>query len=449
MTVSTHARGDYAVIGSGITGLSAAWLLSQGHAVTLFEAGSRLGGHANTVVVNVAGEDVAVDTGFIVYNEKNYPNFMAMLDHLSVPTRASDMSFGVSLRGGALEYSSNDLGAFLGNGLNLLSPRFVRMTLDLLRFYRSAAEEWDRLDDDLTLGDYLDRNRYGRAFQEDHLLPEAAAIWSSSTQDVRAQPARSFIQFFAQHGLLQLSGRPRWRTIPGGSRNYVDALVANGRFQVETAAEVTSVRAVRGGVEILSKNGAPRVFDKVLIATHSDQALALAPELSAPMRAALQAIPYRPNTAVLHTDDRLMPRRKSAWASWNYVGDNTLGAGCAVTYWMNRLQGLQTSKPLFVSLNPEREPDPAQVLWRGDYDHPAFTTEGLKAQKQLWRLQGEGGIWVAGAWCGAGFHEDGLQAGLAAAEAMGGVRRPWSVPNESGRIYLPSAGKESALQEAA
>jgi predicted NAD/FAD-binding protein len=211
--------------------------------------------------------------------------------------------------------------------------------------------------------------------------------------------------------------------------------------------QIAAVRPVRGGVEVVHNNAAPQIFDKVLVAVHSDQALALLPQAREPMRRALRAIPYRANTAVLHTDARLMPRRTSAWSSWNYVGNDPHGNDCAVTYWMNCLQGLQTRKPLFVSLNPTREPD--HVLWRGVYEHPVFTTDGLKAQKALWTLQGVDGIWVAGAWCGAGFHEDGLQAGLAAAEAMGGMRRPWRVPDDSGRIYLSHVQTPPSLSEAA
>lgn len=430
-----------AVIGAGISGLAAAWLLSKKHDVTLFESADRLGGHANTVRVAIDGQSVDVDTGFIVYNEQNYPNLTSLFSHLNVETAQSDMSFAVSLGEGQLEYSSNDLLSFLGNGRNLFRRRFWQMSADLVRFYRQASREMDWLKDaeHVTLGDYLDRNGYSHAFQFDHLLPEAAAIWSSSVKQMRDYPACAFVRFFDNHGLLKLRDRPRWRTVSGGSRSYVSTIAKAMRGgQILCGDPVCGVRPVAGGVAVRTRSGATRQFDKVLIAAHSDEALAMLDCADSAQRAVLASIPYRSNKAVLHTDPALMPRRRATWASWNYVGHGAASDGCAVSYWMNRLQGLETPRPLFVTLNPERKPDPDQVLWEGSYDHPAFTPAALSAQRELWALQGRGNIWFAGAWLGAGFHEDGLQAGLAAAEEMGGVRRPWIVPDESGRLHLPS-----------
>jgi uncharacterized protein len=431
---------DIAVVGAGIGGLSAAWLLSRRHRVTLYESEHRLGGHANTVRLGTGGGSIDVDTGFIVYNEQNYPNLTALFAHLGVPTRQSDMSFAVSLGEGRMEYSSNDLLSFLGNGRNVFSRRFWQMSLDLIRFYRQAGREieWLKQAEHLTLGDYLDSNGYSHAFQFDHLLPEAAAIWSSSVKHMRDYPACAFVRFFDNHGLLRLRNRPRWRTVAGGSRSYVAAIRDAMQADVRSSSPVRIVRPVANGVEIVDGSGPARRFDKVLIATHSDQALAMIDSPDAERRDLLSAISYRRNRAVLHSDSALMPRRRRTWASWNYVGHGAASEGCAVTYWMNRLQGLETPMPLFVTLNPEREPDPAAVLWQGDYDHPVFTPQALSAQRQIWSLQGQGNIWLAGAWLGAGFHEDGLQAGLAAAEDMGGVRRPWIVPDESGRLHLPA-----------
>lgn len=420
-----------AVIGAGVSGLSAAWLLSKRHRVTLYEKAPRLGGHANTI-------DTAygpVDTGFIVYNETTYPNLTALLAELNVPTRASTMSFAVSLDEGRTEYSSNDWRAFIGGGRNLADPRFWSMCLDLTRFYRSAPRAVAALDHACTLGDYLDANAYGQAFQHDHLLPEAAAIWSSSVQDMRDYPAVAFIQFFTNHGLFNFARRPQWRTVIGGSRAYVARLNQAIQGETRTSAAVTAVTPIARGVSVRDETGAVRIFDRVLIAAHADEALAMFADADAEQQALLSAIPYRPNRAVLHTDARLMPRRRASWSSWNYVGARAAAhRGCAVTYWMNKLQGIESSEPLFVTLNPERPPAPERFLWEGDYDHPCFTPEALAAQRRLWSIQGRGGIWFAGAWFGAGFHEDGLQAGLAAAEEIGGVRRPWSVAGESDRV---------------
>lgn len=432
-----------AVIGSGISGLAAAWLLSKRHSVTLYEKDRRLGGHANTVETAHG----PVDTGFIVYNETTYPNLTALFAELDVPTRASNMSFAVSLDGGRTEYSSNDWRAFLGGGRNLVSPRFWSMCADLVRFYRTAPNGLSAADETRTLGEYLDANGYGEAFQSDHLLPEAAAIWSSCVSDMRDYPAAAFIRFFSNHGLTRFSNRPQWRTVAGGSQSYVTRLRDAMQVEVQSGAAITAVTPVGAGVEVRDARGVVRKYDRVLIAAHADQALEMLPHADVETRALLSAIPYRPNRAVLHTDAQLMPRQRSVWSSWNYVGARSpSGRGCSLTYWMNRLQGIESDKPLFVTLNPEREPANDHVLWEGEYDHPCFTPAAMAAQDRLWNIQGRGGVWFAGAWFGAGFHEDGLQAGLAAAEEMGGVRRPWCVPNESGRL---PARRAQSLEQAA
>lgn len=418
-----------AVVGSGVSALSAAWLLSQRHQVTIYEKTDRLGGHSNTVTAAVSSGDMEVDTGFICFNDATYPNLIALFEHLGVATRATDMSFAVSLDNGGFEYAAPGLFAQRRNALN---PRFWSMLGEVLRFYRQAPIDLGGLTDpDLTLGDYLKREGFSEAFRDNHLLPMAAAIWSSPAHTLLDYPAEAFIRFCGNHGLLRLSGRPLWRTVEGGSRVYVEHL-ARAIRDVRLGHGVTSVRRTDQGVVIHDTQGGAERFDRVLIGAHADQALGMLADPTARETEVLGAFRYSRNMTILHTDASLMPRRRRAWASWNYIGAND---GLCVTYWMNRLQGL-SGQDLFVTLNPPRPPRPDTLLRSQVYEHPIFTPAAIQAQKQLWSLQGQGGVWFCGAHFGAGFHEDGLQSGLAAAEQLGGVRRPWSVADESGRIHL-------------
>lgn len=422
---------DIAVIGSGISGLSAAWLLSRKHRVVLYEADSRLGGHSNTV----DSSGVAIDTGFIVFNENTYPNLTALFDHIGVATNSSDMSFAVSLDGGKLEYSGTGLLGLFAQGRNAISRRFWRMLIDLVRFYREAPRNLASLGM-VTLDEYLDAAGYGEGFRQDHLYPMAAAIWSTPAAKIGAYPAASFIRFCETHGLLRFSGRPVWRTVSGGSRTYVRRL-AEAVTELVPDHPVKAVRRSADGVDIIGDDGHGRHFDDVVIATHADQALAMLVDPSDEERRLLGEFNYIDNETVLHSDSRLMPQRRRVWSSWNYmtgVDDDKYKLG--VTYWMNRLQGIQSNHPLFVTLNPHREIAPGAVLRRMKYSHPHFNAGALHAQEELWSLQGRRNTWFCGAYFGAGFHEDGLQAGLAVAEAIGSVRRPWTVPDESGRIHL-------------
>ncbi len=430
-----------AVVGAGISGLSAAWLLSQTHHVTLFEAEPRLGGHSFTTDAPAGQGSVPVDMGFIVYNTPCYPNLTALFAHLGVETEQSDMSFGVSVDNGAFEYASSNLQALLAQPYNVLRPRFVSMVADILRFYREAPASLATLEDPyMGLGDYLARFGYGEAFIRDHMLPQAAAIWSTSAGEVRQYPIKAFIAFCENHGLMKLTGRPKWRTVTGGSRSYVrkikDAMLATGRARIEEAAPIVRIARTSDGVVLTDVRGQTRRFDQVVIATHSDQALPMIENPTEAETRLLGAIGYSSNTVVLHTDTRLMPVRKAAWSSWNYVGSVKAepSAPLCVTYWMNKLQNLTTPEPLLVTLNPDRPIDPAKIIRTQTFAHPTFTRDAILAQEQLWSLQGVGGVWYCGAWFGAGFHEDGLQAGLAVAEDLGGMRRPWSVANDSGRI---------------
>lgn len=442
-----------AVVGSGISGMSAAWLLSADHLVTLYEAEGRLGGHSHTVQAPTAAGAVPVDMGFIVYNEANYPNLSALFSHLGVATRPSDMGFAVSLDDGALEYGGTDFSSLFAQWRNLVSPRFWSMLADLVRFYREAPSHACVLEARMTsLGDYLTAQGYGRAFQDDHLLPQAAAIWSAPVRDIKSYPAAAFIRFCENHGLLKIIDRPLWRTVEGGSRAYVERLVAPLAGRARKGRAVISLTRTPAGVIVRDAGGRAERFDHVVVATHADQALRLLDQPTARERTLLGAFAYSRNRAVLHRDASLMPRRKRTWSAWNYVG-RTGSSGeeaLSVTYWMNRLQGLPERSPLFVTLNPRREPDPNLVIRTEVYEHPLFDAAAMGAQKSLWSLQGEGGLWWCGAYFGAGFHEDGLQAGLAVAEALGARRRPWSIANQSGRIWLgPTAAPTPKLERAA
>ncbi len=432
-----------AVVGSGISGMSAAWLLSQAHDVTLFEADSRLGGHSNTVHVPHAGGTIPVDTGFIVYNARNYPNLVALFDHLSVPTKPSNMGFAASVDGGRVEYGGDNLVTLFSQWRNLVSPRFWMMLADLVRFYREAPLHAAALEADMTtLGDFLDARGYGKAFQEDHILPQAAAIWSASAREIRDYPATAFIRFCENHGLLQIADRPVWRTVDGGSTAYVSRLTAPYADRARFCAPVRRVARTAGGVVVHDEAGGDHLFDHVVLATHADQSFRILQDKTVKEQNILSCFGYGANETVLHSDAALMPRRRGVWSAWNYIdrGGCEAGRQLCVTYWMNRLQDLPREKPLFVTLNPLRQPDPDKVFHSQVYEHPKFDAAAIRAQRDLWSLQGAGGVWFCGAYFGSGFHEDGLQAGLAVAEAIGGVRRPWTVTGESGRIHLaPSA----------
>ncbi|MGI9169944.1 MAG: NAD(P)/FAD-dependent oxidoreductase, partial [Caulobacteraceae bacterium] len=398
----------------------------------------RLGGHSHTVDAPSPRGPIPVDMGFIVYNEANYPNLVALFDHLGVPTKPSDMGFAVSLDDGALEYGGDNFFTLFAQWRNLVRPRFWSMLSDLARFYREAPGHACALDAEMTsLGDYLIAQGYGRAFQDDHLLPQAAAIWSASARDIRAYPAAAFIRFCENHGLLKILDRPLWRTVEGGSRAYVSRLTAAYADKVRLGAAVKAVKRIAGGVLVRDGSGRVERYDHLVVATHADQGLALLEDPSPRERDLLGVFGYSRNHAVLHSDPTLMPRRRKTWSAWNYVGRSGGDTQqLCVTYWMNMLQSLPVETPLFVTLNPARAPDPARVVRAEVYDHPMFDAAALRAQRDLWSLQGQANTWWCGAYFGAGFHEDGLQAGLAVAEALGGVRRPWIVAGESGRIHL-------------
>ena len=434
-----------AVIGSGISGLSAAWLLSQNHDVTLFEKDDRLGGHSNTV--DVGGQQI--DTGFIVYNTVNYPNLVAFFDHLDIPTQSTEMSFSVSLDSGTLEYAGTSLSSMFAQKSNLYKPAYWGMIRDILKFYREAPALLESTEKEAwTLRDYLDAGHYGRAFIDHHLLPMGAAIWSTPASDMLDYPAASFVRFCKNHGLLQLSDRPEWRTVTGGSRRYVNRIAKVLGDRVRLNSGVAKIHTGKHGVTVECRDGYLQQFDDVVIATHADQALAMLADPSPAHKKLLGAFSYEKNLAVLHTDPALMPKRRKAWASWNYIGTQKEVSGehqLCVTYWMNRLQGLKAARDYFVTLNPVTSPKDGTVLRSFPYDHPLFDSAAIAAQKMLWYLQGQKNLWFCGSYFGYGFHEDGLQAGLAVAEALGSAKRPWPVDPTRSRIHLPNSGSIDPL----
>ncbi|MFN3481827.1 NAD(P)/FAD-dependent oxidoreductase [Rhabdaerophilum calidifontis] len=414
-----------AIIGSGIAGHGAAYRLTRqfgARAVTLFEKSARPGGHAATVDIAYDGARMTVDTGFIVYNRLNYPLLDALFTELGVPTQPSEMSFSLSLDGGAFEWSGQDrnrLRSLFAQPENLVSPRFWRMLGDILRFNRAARKALDtgRIGTE-TLAGFLARERLGADFRDNYILPMGAAIWSMPARDVLDFPAERFLRFFDNHRLLHAS-RPAWRTVTGGSRAYVDRLQAASGHELRCNTAIVAVRRRPEGVELATEHGERTLFDAVLLATHADQALALLDAPRPEERAVLGAIRHAANDVYLHRDVRLMPRRRAAWAAWNVLrGPGSDARPVAITYWMNRLQGLDPARPVFVSLNPPEPPAAECVFGRYSYAHPQFDAAAIAAQAALPRLQGNGGVYFAGAWAGYGFHEDGLRSGYAAAERL-------------------------------
>lgn len=427
-----------AVVGSGVSGLSAAWLLSQQHHVVVYEADDRLGGHANTVRASTSQGDVNVDAGFIVFNEPNYPNLTALFSHLGVETENSCMSFAVSMDEGRFEYSGRTLSSVFANRLNAVSPSFWRMLGDVKRFHQKAKSALAANDGaDCSLRDFITQNGFSKSFVRYFLEPMAAAIWSTPSNDILDYPAASFFQFFDNHGLLQVLNMPVWRTVTGGSISYVDKISRDFRGHARLKTPVARIVRESSFVRVVDDKGESEAFDDVVIATHADDALRLIEGPTEAEQSILGAFPYQYNKAVMHTDRTLMPRRKRAWASWNYLGSEAEN-GAAVTYWMNQLQNLHQYDDIFVTLNPSVKLRDENTIAEFQYAHPMFNLETDRAQHQLWSLQGVGGVWYCGAHFGSGFHEDGIQSGLAVAEALAEVRRPWSVAGESSRIRLPS-----------
>ncbi len=412
-----------AVVGGGIAGLSAAWSLSDRAHVTLFEAGAYAGGHTHTVDVTLGGTTHGVDTGFLVFNERTYPLLIQLFSQLGVQVAKSDMSFSAQVPADNIEWSGTSLATVFAQRRNLARPAFWGMLTDLLRFNRlctalAASGEEAALAE--PIGEFLDRHRFGRGFRDWYLLPMVACIWSCPTAQMLQFPIRTLIRFCHNHGLLQVNDRPQWWTVTGGARHYVEAMLP-ALHDVRLASPVQSVRRLPDGSVVLTSPRGEERFDAVILASHSDQSLTMLAQPSMAEREVLGAVRYQPNTAVLHTDARLLPRRRSAWAAWNYESGGAhreQGASVCLHYLLNQLQPLPWRQPVVVSLNPLRQPDPATVIGRYDYAHPVFDDRAVRAQARLAEIQGAGNVWFAGAWTRYGFHEDGLLSGLRAAQQL-------------------------------
>jgi uncharacterized protein len=406
-----------AVIGSGIAGLASAYLLSRNHDVTLFEANDRLGGHTHTHAVQQDGQWHAIDTGFIVYNPAHYPLLTKLFDALHITSKPTTMSFSVHNAASGLEYNATDLDTLFCQRRNLLSPRFIGMVRDLMRFYREAPALLTENQSNPTLGEYLDEHRYGDAFKHDHLVPMASALWSSPQHQILSFPARYLVQFMANHQMLQVSGRPEWRVVQGGSSSYIGAMTMRWRAQVRLKDPVLSVQRHRDGVDVTTFEGT-QDFDHVVMACHSDQALALLQDASRSEREVLGAIRYQPNDTVLHTDASLLPRNRKAWAAWNAYIPKDPSDVCTVSYCMNLLQGIVSRDPFIVTLNRTEAIDPARVLRRMSYHHPIYDSASVAAQKRKSEIQGHRRTWFAGAYWGWGFHEDGMRSAVEVVDAL-------------------------------
>ena len=411
-----------AIVGTGISGLGAAWRLHGSHDVRVFEREGRPGGHSHTVDVPRPGGTVPVDTGFLVYNEVTYPNLVKLFAKLGVPTKESDMSFSVRCEACDLEWCGTGLSGVFAQPANLLRPSFHGMLLEIARFNREAPRLLDEPGAEwLTLAAYLDREKYGAAFRSHYLIPMAASVWSSGPAAMETFPAATLVRFFRNHGFLGVTTQFRWRTVDGGSREYVKLLTEPFRDRIHLGIGVAKVRRDAHGVELVFADGGSQRFDGVLIATHADEALAMLEEPTADERRLLGAWSFSRNETLLHSDPTFLPRRRGARASWNYhLDDCTKPWGSATLhYFLNRLQGLPTETDWIVSLNPQREPAEGTVARRLLYTHPVYTTASVATQAELPSLNGKARTWFAGAWFGYGFHEDGLRSGLEAAVSLG------------------------------
>jgi len=407
-----------AVVGSGIAGLGAAWLLGGKHEVVLFEQQDRLGGHTHTHRVHQDGRDHAIDSGFIVYNPMNYPLLTRMFAELGVDSQPTTMGFSVQDARNGLEYNASNLGAMFCQRRNLISPRFIRMVREILRFYRECGALLHESGDGPMLGAYLNNHGYSDMFIEDHLIPMASALWSSPSATILEFPAKYLVRFMANHHMLQVDRRPEWRVVRGGSASYIAALQSRWRVQARLSSPVRGIVRDKGGVLVRTTAGEER-FDHVVLACHSDQALAMLGDASQAEHEILSAIRFQDNETVLHTDASLLPKRRRAWAAWNAYVPDAPGEACTVSYCMNLLQSVQSREPFVVTLNRSDAIAADKVIARMRYQHPVYSHASVAAQARRHEINGVNRTWFAGAYWGFGFHEDGLRSGVDVARALG------------------------------
>jgi predicted NAD/FAD-binding protein len=436
-----------AVVGTGISGLGSAYLLNPDHDITVYEKASRIGGHSRTVTVDYDGRPVPVDTGFIVFNRPNYPNLSGLFAHLDVATHASDMTFAASIRDGWLEWGAKDLDSVIGQRRNLLRPRFGLLVRDVMKF-NTRAQDVVEHHPEISLEGLIRTLGLGEWFRRYYLLPMSGAIWSCPPCEMMNFPARTLVRFFANHHLMSFTGQPQWRTVTGGSEEYIKRLTAPFAHRIRTRCGAVAVTRPTSGpdagkVQIKDTSGSVEAYDQVVMASHGDETLALLKDADRDEQAALGCFRYQKNRAVLHRDQSLMPRRRRCWASWVYTSDGEfLHPKITVTYWMNRLQGIDDRTPLFVSLNPKRDIPDSLIFDQTEFDHPVFDGAAIAAQGRIAALQGRRGTWFAGAHLGHGFHEDGLSSAVRVARALGAAV-PWETdpvrPQQKARqpVLLP------------
>jgi len=420
-----------AVIGTGVSGLGSAYLLHPDHDITVYEKAGRIGGHSRTVTVDYDGQAIPVDTGFIVFNRPNYPNLSGLFAHLGVSTHASDMTFAASIRDGWLEWGAKDLDSVIGQRRNLLRPRFGLLVRDVIRFNTQAQDMVER-HPELSLDGLITKLGLGEWFRRYYLLPMSGAIWSCPPCEMMNFPARTLVRFFANHHLMSFTGQPQWRTVTGGSQEYVKRLTASFTHRIRTHCGAVAVTRQDGKVQVKDTSGSVETYDQVVMASHGDETLALLKDADRDEKSALGAFRYQKNRAVLHRDQSLMPRRRRCWASWVYTSDGEfLHPKITVTYWMNKLQGIEERYPLFVSLNPKRDISQDLIFDQTDFDHPVFDQGALAAQGRIATLQGSRSTWFAGAHLGHGFHEDGLASAVRVARGLGATI-PWETDTVRG-----------------